>query len=187
MASAAAARRVKGGNLIGMVKMLRHQQKKRPFPSLSPAARALLAEQILVSDWYPYPAYLELLELLYKEMLGKSEERARDAGLAAGRHALSTVHRQFVKIGDPVESLLAIRHTWRAYYDFAELRAERAGPGSVRFSVEQYPDMPLIHGLMIAGWHVAGALEGGATDASTMILEAPWRGDGRFVHMVTFR
>jgi hypothetical protein len=81
---------------------------------------------------------------------------------------------------------MAMRHTWRVYFDFGELTVERDGPRGVRFVVEGYEDMLPAHGQMIVGWHTAAALEAGASTARSLVLEAPWRRGKRLVHRVMF-
>lgn len=181
-------RRAKGVNLIGLVKLVKGLRKRRPLRpgTLSKAAEAFLNEHVLISDWYPFDVYQELMELVFRQIIGGSEEAALEMGIIGGREAFSGFHKQFVAPGNPLETLLAVRHTWRVYYDFGSLAAIGEGPRGVRLVVEGYPDMGACHGNMIVGWHVAAAREAGAETARSDILKAPWRGDTRLIHRVTF-
>lgn len=186
MVRAPAARRVKGVNVIGLVKLINGLRKKRPVRAISPAVEALLAEHVLISDWYPFEPFIELVGLVYREILARSESGARQMGVVGGQAALSDFHKQFVKLGDPMASLIAMRHTWRAYFDFGELTTEPNGTRGVRFVVSGYPDMPASHGQMIVGWHVAAAIVAGAPDAKSEVVESPWLGGVTLEHHVTF-
>jgi hypothetical protein len=177
---------VKGINLLGLVKVLRSVRKKRPLAGLSPAAELMLGEQILVSDWYPYSVFIELMEVTFREVLRRDEDHAREMGIAGGRQAVAGLHRQFVKPGDPGASLLAMRLAWRVYFDFGELTAHRDGPNAVRFVTVGYRDMPPVHGQMIVGWHMGTALEAGAVQVDYEIIEAPWRGAFRLEHRISY-
>jgi hypothetical protein len=178
-------RRAKGVNLIDLVKLLKGLRKRRPL-AFSKAAEALLAEHVLISNWYPFDVYPELLDIVYREMLGRDEKAALEMGIIGGRAAFSGFHKQFIAPRKPLETLLAIRHTWRVYYDFGTLSAFEEGPRAVRLELEGYPDARPCHGNMIVGWHVAAGREAGAENARSDILEAPWRGGARLVHRVTF-
>ena len=178
-------RRAKGVNLIELVKLVKGLRKRRPI-GVSKSLEAVLAEHILISNWYSFDAYQELMEIVFREMLHGSEAAALEMGITGGRAAFSGHHKQFVAPGKPFETLLALRHTWRVYYDFGALAAVAEGPRAVRLEVDGYPDTPACHGNMIVGWHVAAAREAGAESARSEILEAPWRGDTRLVHRVRF-
>lgn len=107
-------------------------------------------------------------------------------GIVGGQAALSGFHKQFIKVGDPVASLIAMRHTWRTYFNFGELMTETDGPRAVRFVVAGYPDMQASHGQMIVGWHTAAAIVAGAANAKSEVLQCPWHGGSELEHRVTF-
>jgi hypothetical protein len=182
------SRRAKGVNLIGIVKLVKGMRKRRPLRpgALSRTAEAFLDEHVLVSDWYSFDLYVELLQLVFREMLESSEAAALEMGIMGGRSAFSGHHKQFVAPGNPIETLIALRHTWRVYYDFGTLSAVAEGPRSARLVLDGYPDMLACHGNMIVGWHVAAAREAGAESARSEIVKAPWRADERLIHRVTF-
>jgi hypothetical protein len=139
-----------------------------------------------MSDWYSFDVYQELMQLVFRDVIKGSEEAALEMGIIGGRAAFSSHHKQFVAPGKPLETLLALRHTWRVYYDFGTLTATADGPNAVRLVVGGYPDMGACHGNMIVGWHVAAAREAGAEGARSEILKAPWRGDEQLIHRVSF-
>jgi hypothetical protein len=186
MVRAPAARRIKGVNLIGLVKLINALRKKRPVPGISPAGEALLAEHVLISDWYAFEPFIELVGVVYREILARSESGARQMGVVGGQAALSGFHKQFIKVGDPMASLIAMRHTWRTYFDFGELTTEPDGPRAVRFVVSGYPDMPASHGQLIVGWHTSAAIVAGASGAKSEIVDCPWHGGLHLEHRVTF-
>ena len=60
---AKSGRHTKGTNLVDLVKFLRKYRQTSPLPYLSPAAEELLETRIMVSNWYPFEAFLELLKI----------------------------------------------------------------------------------------------------------------------------
>jgi hypothetical protein len=179
-------RKVKGANLLGLVKLVKSYRKTHAIDGLSASAESLLADHVLASEWYPFAPFTELIELVDREILKRSDEHALQMGIAGGRVALDSFHKGFIRPGDPVATLFAMRAAWPFYFDFGDLQTAKDGSAAVRFSVNGYPDVSRVHGQLILGWHVSAALVSGSDGASGEILEAPWKGDLRLVHRVRF-
>jgi hypothetical protein len=179
-------RRAKGAGIVELVKVLRAYRRAHPIEGLGKSAEHLLDERIMTNEWYSLDAFLELLAYAYRHLLGSSEEAALQMGAAGGRALLQGPHKAFVKAGDPTGSVVALRHSWLTYYDFGNLAAELVDDRTVEFVVTGYPDVPVPHGMMIAGWAVAAAELAGARDVRCDILERPWIGDERQVHRVSW-
>jgi hypothetical protein len=176
---------VKGTNLIGLVKILKNHRKQHPFV-VSMVAEALLAEHIILTNWYPYEVHSELIWLTFREILQSKAESALGMGIVGGTHALETHHRVFITKGDPAASVLAMERTWHAYFDFGELSTEKEDPNTVRFELNGFADVSLPHAMMIIGWHVAAARVAGSPDARHEVLAAPWNGAPRLIHRIHF-
>jgi len=178
-------RRAKGVSFMELVKLLKGYRRQHSLGSLSNEAQELMEQHLLPTEWYPFAGVRELIELSYRLLLGQSEQAALEMGIAGGSHALSSYHKNFVKENDPLASILSMRHAWRLYFDFAELRAKLDGERAVRFVLDGYADMTVAHGMMIIGWHRAAGLIAGAETTTGTILEAPWKGGSRrLVHVV---
>jgi hypothetical protein len=178
-------RRAKGVSFMELVKLLKAYRRQHSLGSLSDEAQELLEQRLLPTEWYPFAGVRELIELSYRLLLGQSEHAALEMGIAGGSYALSSYHKNFVKENDPLSSILAMRHTWRLYFDFGELSAKLDGERAVRFVLDGYSDMTVAHGMMIVGWHRAAGLVAGAETTTGTILEAPWKNDSpRLVHVV---
>lgn len=166
-------RLAKGINLSQLVAALRKHRRHRPLGAISPAAQRLLEDRILDSAWYPHEPFLELLAVMYREMLGSREDYALAAGISGGKVALLGAHKTFVSEGDPVASVLAMRHSWRSYFNFGALTAAQQNDHVVTLMLTGYPDVPPVHAGMIVGWAVAAAQLGGAPGSVGEILERP--------------
>ena len=177
------ARRIVGVGFVDMVKFIKnHERSHGPLP-LNDEARAFLANRVLASEWYPIEFFHALLVGLDKAVIKGSEQRALELG-ATGGTALRGAQKAYVKPGDPVNSVFAMRHAWRAHYDFGALTAEVTRDGAVRFTVEDYPDIPMTHALITAGWGVGAARAAGSESASAEIIERPWRSGERYVYKI---
>lgn len=172
-------RKAKGANFSSLVRSLRTHRKKRPLGPMSSVAEAMLEERILDSEWYPHAPLVDLLRVLYRDLLGSDEATALKVGIIEGKAALQTWHSMYVMPGDPIGSALAMRHSWRTYFNFGELKAEQTSPTEVTLRLSGYEDIQPVHGLMILGWAVAAAQLGGAPHATGEIIDRPWKTGAR--------
>lgn len=171
-----ANRSLKGTSVADLVKTLRIYRRTHPIEGLSPAAEALLEQRILVNGWYPLEAFLELLDFTYRELLGSNEKATFELGLRGGERILSGPHKGFIQKGDPAASVMAMRHTWRVYFDFGELTGELVDEHTVEFTVKGYPDVTAPHAIVTAAWGAAAAKLAGAQETECEFIERPWEG-----------
>jgi hypothetical protein len=179
------ARHVKGVALIELVKLLKQVAKRPGAAALPPKAQALLAGRVLISDWYALENFHELLRLADRLVLKSDEARTIEMG-AAGGAAMRSQLKAYAIPGDTQSSVLAMRHAWRAHYDFGVIGVETPSARSVLFRLSDYPDIPKIHGLMTAGWALSAARSAGSTNASLEFHERPWQGAPELVYTVRF-
>ena len=88
--------------------------------------------------------------------------RITRAGVSGGLVVLKEFHKVFVKEGDPISTLIAMRHSWHTDFDFGDHQTTRLDDHTVLFTVTDYPDMNAAHGHMIIGWDIAAAKLAGA-------------------------
>jgi hypothetical protein len=178
-------RRVKGVNLVGLVRMCKVYRRQQPLAGLSPETLALIEERILVSSWYPLVQHLEILRFAYQHMMGANPDNAIAMGLAGGKEIWTTAHRGVVGERDTVRALRSMAPAWHTYFDFGSLDVSIADEHCARFTVRGYPDVPAEHGMTIAGWHLAAAHVTGHPSATVQVLERPWEhAGGEQVHVV---
>lgn len=180
-------RHVIGAILVDLVKSLRKLERTsgRALP-VSAAARATLDRRVLISEWVSLDVFLELLHALDALVLKGDEQRAMELG-ALGGASMRGLQKAYVVVGDPLSSVAAMRHAWRAHYDFGRLSCDTTNEAVVRFTVSGYPDMTMVHGMMTVGWGVAAARAAGAAAVRAEILERPWRGATTLTYDVQVR
>lgn len=176
-------RHVKGANLIDLVRYVKNYGKMHELPAMPASAQNLLTEHIRGTEWYALEGFLELMKVVDKIVIKGDEVRAREIG-AAGGVILRGLQNAYAVRGEPLTSVVAMRHAWRAHYDFAVLTAEMPDDKRVVFKLSGYPDVPMVHGVFIASWALAAARVAGGTNAVLEIVERPWRGDPDLVYQV---
>lgn len=176
-------RTVRGVAFVDLVKFFRNFAKTRPLPKLSPAASELLTTRLSMSTPYSLDALHELLRVLDELVVRGDESRALEMG-AAGGSTFEGVLKTYVTPGDPRSSVLAMRHGFRAHYNFGTLTAEEVSPGKVHFRLKGYDDLPMPFALMMAGWALGAARRAGSKTARVEVLDRPWRGAASFVYVV---
>jgi hypothetical protein len=171
-------RHVIGVVVVDLLKFMKNLEREArvPLPFSAPT-RGLLDRRVLSTEWLLLESFHELLAKLDEVVLRGEEQRALQMG-AAGGAAMRGLQKAYGVPGDPKNSVFAMRHAWRAHYDFGRLICNTTSD-AVEFIVEQYPDMPMPHGMMTAGWAIAAARAGGASGATVTIHERPWQGASR--------
>jgi hypothetical protein len=180
-----AVRKVIGANLVDLVKLVVNLEKSHGPLGLSAASQAAIKARVNLNVWYDLALFFDLLRVLDLVVIKGSEQRALDIG-AAGGSSMRGIQKAYVVEGDPTSSVAAMRHAWRAHFDFGRLHFEVPNDHSVRFKVEQYLDIPMTHALMTAGWGVAAARAAGARNASATVLTRPWRDEGDLIYTINF-
>jgi len=179
-------RHVAGAVTVDLVKLVKtFERAQGEIPEMHAEVRALLGRRVGFSEWISLALYHKLLEVVDGIALFGKERRALNMGMAGGA-AMRGVLKAYGVHGDPVNTVLAMRHAWSAHYDFGRLRAEAVGERAVRFTVQDYPDNPMPHALMTAGWGVAAARSAGADDAHAEVLDRPWLDASEFIYVIRF-
>jgi hypothetical protein len=174
-------RKAKGANFGSLVRALRSHRKRKPLGPMPASAEAMLETRFLDHAWYPHQPLVDLLRVLYRDVLGSSDEQTLQVGILEGKNALQTLHSMFVMQNDPIGSALAMRHSWRTYFNFGDLKAEQTSPTDVTLTLSGYHDVQPVHANMILGWAIAAAQLGGAASATGELLERPWTGKSKIL------
>ena len=169
--------------LIRHVHAMRRAGKKL---ELTPRDEALLAQRLIVSDWYPFDIWTRLLEL-QAELANHDLAVAVESGRLGAQQLIGSVHRSFVSPGDPARSIRALSRMWSRYFDFGDVDIVDRGTDGAAISIAGYSDMPVWYAHMIVGWVIALVELTGAKVVSHAIEEVPWKDDGRYRLFVRWR
>lgn len=179
-------RHARGASVIDVVRTLRKIRKAGPLPSLSRAAQDLLDTQILVSQWYPFEPFEELLKIVFALVFKRSEQFALEMGIEAGIKQFRGPHKAFITKDDPKSSVLALRNTWQVHYDFGELNTAAESDHAVVLTLTGFNDITPVHAMTNAGFAVAVARLAGSRNASGEVFERPWKGAPHLRYRVRF-
>ncbi len=114
-----------------IAKQLGVEALDRLLDEVSPQARAVLKEEIMVSSWYPLSALIEVAAALERLHGGGGDlEIFRGMGRNAAQMALQGVHQSFAKENDPGFVIKMTPLLWGQYYDSGRAEAEALGPNS---------------------------------------------------------
>lgn len=181
--TAGAERKIAGNGMIDLIKFLKNYERSKGLLPLRADARALVSSRVMASAWYPLATFHELLRAIDRIAIHGDEGRAIEIG-AQGGASMRGLQKAYIVPGDPQISVLAMRHAWRAHYDFGVLSAEAVGTDAVQFVLSGYPDIPMSHALMMAGWGVAAARAAGLTSVMVEVGERPWQGSNNYTYKV---
>jgi hypothetical protein len=179
-------RHVVGAVVVDLIKFLKNLERSSGVPFVfNTHTRALLARRVLGTEWLALESFAELLAGLNEVVIRGEEQRALEIGSVGGA-AMRGLQKAYGVQGDPKSSVIAMRHAWRAYYDFGRLTCDATSDSTVEFSVEDYVDMSMAHGMITAGWSVAAARAAGSRSVGVTVLDRPWKGAPKFRFVVRF-
>jgi len=179
-------RRAKGMTIVPLIRHVHAMRRAGKKLELTPRDEALLAQRLIVSDWYPFEIWTRLLEL-QAELANHDLSVAVESGRLGAQQLVGSVHRSFVSPGDPARSIRALSRMWSRYFDFGVVDIVDRGSDGAAISIAGYSDMPTWYAHMIVGWVIALVELTGAKVVSHTIEEVPWKDDGRYRLFVRWR
>ena len=114
--------RVKGVNILALVKVLRRAGRERAEAVLAPELHHYLDQRILVSSQYPEADHLGLLRAMAK-LLPPRPDPWFTMGQLSARSDLNGLYRALLRPGDPKRTLQSANALWRNYHDTGDLDA----------------------------------------------------------------
>jgi hypothetical protein len=112
--------KVKGVNIVALVKLLRKAGPDVAMKVVPPAYQHYLQERILVSSRYPELDHLELLRAVHRLMPPKPEPWVV-MGHRSANADLSGVYKAHLRPNDPMRTLQSSGALWRNYHDTGDM------------------------------------------------------------------
>lgn len=133
---------------------------RRFVDALSPATRAIIDARILASAWYPFAAFVEMCEVIDRQ-LGKGDlALCHELGRYGCDANLPTLYKIFFRMADVLYIVKRAAAAWRVNYDEGTMRVVAEGDHVVTLRME-VPTPHRAHCLSVRGWIVrAGELSG---------------------------
>ncbi|MDB4970807.1 MAG: hypothetical protein JWN44_6496 [Myxococcales bacterium] len=128
--------------------------------ALSAHTRQLIDERIRPNSWYPFGAFVEMCEVIDRQ-LGKGDlELCHELGRHACDANLPTLYKIFFRMADVMYVIRRAAAAWRVSYDEGSMTVLGEGDHLVTMRME-VPTPHRAHCLSVRGWIVrAGELSG---------------------------
>lgn len=165
--------------MLLLVKMLRTARKAGRLAALDAEVAKLLEQRVIMTSWYPFEHFMQLLHLAHQRLADGSDEAARKMGDMAASEMLLGLHRSFLTPGDPTRTLATLQRVWGRYFDFGTLTVFPEVSGA-RVVIAGYEDMVRAHGNLLVGWARTAVSLSGADLNVAAVRRAPWEGDPLF-------
>lgn len=146
---------VKGTAILGLVKFIRKNMKDR-LPAIGaqlPAdTKDYLDEHIIISKWYPYKFYTDLLRALDKVAGTGDLSYCIEQGRLSARHDLSSIFKIFVSFKDSQMVLTRAMSIWNSYYDTGSVTIPDFSDHGSIVRIENFPEIDPAHVKNAQGW-----------------------------------
>jgi predicted hydrocarbon binding protein len=156
-------------------------------PLLSASVRPSFDTQIFHSGLYPYAAFTEPLQLLDRK-LGKGDKNfAKQVGREAAREDVRGIFQFVALLATPERAIKRAPAYWQRYSDTGRMVDQETRKGYFRMAMEEFPDIDLLHCVLIEGWNEGGLLAVGVKSVEVHQSECVHRGDKRCVFEGTWQ
>lgn len=147
--------KVKGIAILGLIKFIKKNMKdKMPalVANLSPDTSKYMEEHIIISEWYPYKFYIELLRALDKIAGNGDLSYCIQQGRLSAEKDLSSIYKVFVSFTDSKLILTRGMSVWSSYYDTGNATVSEFSDHGSAVIIENFPEIDLAHVKNAQGW-----------------------------------
>ena len=158
----------RGMALLGPLKQLRAQfgaeAVAAALPGWGPELAAACASRVNKTDWYPYVAFVQLLEGAEREFGTGDLSLVSTLGEAAARTDLSGGAFSILRVlASPRHLISSCERVWPRYYDRAgRMIAIAREPEETVLRILDFPSMARAHCRMMEGWMISAMAQLGA-------------------------
>lgn len=153
---------------LGLLKQLRTQfgaaAVADAIPSWGVGIAEVCAHRLGKTDWYPYAAFVELLEGAERDFGTGDGALVRSVGEAAARRDLSGGAFSILRVlSSPRHLIGSCERVWPRYYDNAgRMIAVAREPDNTVLRILEFPTMARMHCRMMEGWMTSAMSQLGA-------------------------
>jgi predicted hydrocarbon binding protein len=105
---------------------------------LQPATRALADSRLLKNEWYPFDAFVDLVEAADAVVGDGSLALSRTLGAHAAEVNLPTIYKLFYKVGSPEYILNKAATLWSVHHDTGSAKLVRLEPNHVEYQIHGF-------------------------------------------------
>ncbi len=146
---------VKGIAILGLIKFIKKNMKDdlpKIIASLPPETRKYVGEHILLTEWYPYTLYTDLLKMMDR-VVGRGDlSYCIEQGKLSAQHDLSTVYRIFLNFISPNMIINKAMSIGYSCYDVGKVEASMLPDHGIVVTIKEFPDIDIAHVKNAQGW-----------------------------------
>lgn len=162
------------------------QGLERLEAAASPELQPVLVNGVAVARWYPFPIFVELIEVIDR-LFGKGDlALVWEMGRFGADANLKTIYRLFYKVGTVRWILGRAARLWGAHYDSGRLEVITDKPGEAIMEICDFDTPHRVHCMSVAGWAEKSVDISGGKDAKVTELECRALGQERCVMKATW-
>jgi hypothetical protein len=147
--------KVKGVAVIGLIKFIKKNYKdtlSQVIDALPAESAKFMQEHILVTEWYPYKLYTDLLRTLDK-VIGKGDLAVCiEQGRLSATHDLATIFKVFLNFSSIQSMLSRVMVAWSSYYDTGKVEIIALTDKEATYFIKDFPDIDMAHIKNVQGW-----------------------------------
>lgn len=146
-----------GKAFLGLIRFIKdnggEDLLKQIVKEAGPTTEKTFEKRIMVSSWYPYPAFTNFMDAIAKKVGRGEYQYCRKIGAIAGTRDLGTIFKIYKRIASAERLIKACRTIWADYYKNAgEMAAIKWSPDNTVLQITNFPEMTKNHCDLMLGW-----------------------------------
>ncbi len=171
---------VKGVAILGLIKFIKKNMKdtfQNIINALPSDTKEHMDEHILLTAWYPYKLYTDLLKILDKTVGNGDFSYCITQGKLSAEHDLKTIYRIFLTFTDPKMLITRAMSVWSSYYDTGIAEVNILSNNEATVIIKDFPDIDIAHVKNIQGWLEQFLSMCKFKEVKSEIAQCQWYGD----------
>ncbi len=171
---------VKGVAILGFIKFIKKYMKDalpKIIAAMPPETRKYMDEHIVLTRWYPYKLYTDLLKAL-DNIAGTGDlSYCVEQGRLSAKHDLSTVYKIFLESVSINTIMTRSMSMWSSYYDTGRVDFNLPSDNELIYTINEFPDIDIAHVKNVQGWFEQFMSMSGFKDVKSEIAKCQCYGD----------
>ena len=146
---------VKGVAILGLIKFIK-KNLKGTLPGIINAlpdeTRKYMDEHILLTAWYPYKLYTDLLKTLDKTVGSGDLSYCVQQGRLSAEHDLKSIYKIFLTFVDPRTLITRAMSVWSSYFDTGVAEVAILSKNEAVVTIRDFADIDMAHVKNVQGW-----------------------------------
>ena len=150
-----------------------------------------IVNTVLPSSWIPQDTWIRFFEAVVRELAAGNESIVKEAGSYTANKELSSIHRLFLKFGNPENIAKKVPVLMETYFSAdehdMEATATKLGENKYRISAKKFEPRQRLIEIAILGWLENAFKLSGAKNLSIGITKSLKEGEGSIEFLVSWQ